>query len=196
MRPLSRLYHLAEEENLPSILEHGLMSAERLTERAGLAKGERETLLRSYRPGNVRLPNGVLIRDQLPMPPSALASALEDGLSPSDWYAYLNGFVFLWPDPERMSRQRGACGKRPQAVLTFDGAALLEELGWAAFMSPINSGNARRKPARRGRGTFIPYEKWSREGWPTGQRTRLPAEVVFKCGVPTQAPYLLNITRS
>jgi hypothetical protein len=30
---------------------------------------------------------GVTIRDQRPMPPSALAQVLDDGLEPSDWYA-------------------------------------------------------------------------------------------------------------
>jgi hypothetical protein len=35
-------------------------------------------------------------------------------------------------------------------VLTFDGAALLDRFAAEAFVSPINSGNARRKAARRG----------------------------------------------
>ena len=60
-----------------------------------------------------------MIRDQRPMPPAALAPALDDGLLPSDWYALLNGFVFLWPDRERMNRQRRAYASRPQLVLTL-----------------------------------------------------------------------------
>jgi hypothetical protein len=75
--------------------------------------------------------------------------ALDDGLEPSDWYALLNSFVFLWPDPERLKRQRRACGDRPQVVLTFDADALLDRFADEAFVSPINSGNARRKAARR-----------------------------------------------
>jgi hypothetical protein len=50
-----------------------------------------------------------------------------------------------------MDRQRRACGSRPQVVLTFDSAALLDHFQVEAFVSPINSGNARRKSARRGR---------------------------------------------
>ena len=32
-------------------------------------------------------------------------------------------------------------------------------------LSPINSGHARRRPARRGRCTFVPYRLWIESGW-------------------------------
>jgi hypothetical protein len=193
MRPIERLYHLAEADNLPSILQHGLMSAERLLSLVGMPEAERATMLRRHRPDSFRLSESVLIRDQGPMPPAALARALMDGLEPADWYALLNGHVFLWPDRKRMERQRQACDGRPQALLTFDAAALLDRFGAEAFMSPINSGNARRKPAPRGQDTFVPYANWLRAGWPTGQRTRPPAEVLFRCPIPVQAPYMIDI---
>ncbi len=187
------LYHLAEADNLGSILEHGLLSTERLLELAGLADQDRAEFMRRHRATSVRLPGGALIRDQGPMPPSALASALDDGMEPGDWYALLNSHVFLWPDKERTGRQRKACGVRPQFVLTFDAEALLESFEEYASVSPINSGNARRKPARRGRETLLSHQVWKRAGWPTGQRSRLPAEFLFKCAVPTGAPYLVDI---
>ncbi|MDB5977297.1 MAG: uncharacterized protein JWR07_4057 [Nevskia sp.] len=194
-RPFKYLYHLAEADNLNSILVHGLMSTERLLGLAHISDSDRITQLRGHRQDNVRLPNGVVIRDQRPMPPTALARALDDGLVPSDWYALLNSFVFLWPNRERMDRQRSACGARPQVVLTFDGVALLDRFQADVFVSPINSGNARRKAARRGRGTLIPYKTWVQAGWPTGQRSRHPAEFLFACIVPVQAPYLVDIAR-
>lgn len=127
------------------------------------------------------------------MPPSALAGALENGLEPADWYALLNSFVFLWPDRERMDRQRRACGSRPQVVLTFDSAALLDHFQAEAFVSPINSGNARRKAARRGRDTFVPYTAWLRQGWRTGRSGRPAAEFLFGCTIPTREPYLIDV---
>jgi hypothetical protein len=148
-RGIGKLYHLAEASNLASILQHGLMSTERLLDLACVAKPERDVLLRVHRPDNIRLSGSVVIRDQRPMPPAAVVRALHDGLEPSDWYALLNSFVFLWPDPERMKRQRRACGDRPQVALTFDADALLDRFAAEAFVSPINSGNARRKAARR-----------------------------------------------
>jgi hypothetical protein len=190
---VTRLYHLAEADNLDSILNHGLLSTERLLERAGLPDAERAEAMRRHRAVPVCLPTGTLIRDQAPMPPSALASALDDGMEPGDWYALLNSHVFLWPDRERLERQRKACGIRLQFMLTFDATALLARFGEHAFVSPINSGNARRKPARRGRGTLLAYHSWDRAGWPTGQRTRPPAEFLFSCAVPVAAPYLLAV---
>jgi hypothetical protein len=122
-RSIERLYHLAEADNVASILAHGLMSTERLVRLAGISEPAGTTLLRTHRPDNVRLSMGMVIRDQRPMPPAALARALEEGLEPADWYALLNSFVFLWPDRERLERQRRACGSRPQTLLTFDSAA-------------------------------------------------------------------------
>jgi hypothetical protein len=194
-RGIRKLYHLAEASNLASILQHGLMSTERLLDLACVAKPEREALLRVHRTDNIRLSDSVVIRDQRPMPPAALVRALDDGFEPSDWYALLNSFVFLWPDPGRMERQRHACGDRPQIVLTFDADAVLDRFVAEAFVSPINSGNARRKAARRGRTTFRPYANWLREGWPTGRRARPPAEVLLRCTVPAEAPYLIGVSK-
>lgn len=195
-RHIENLYHLAEADSLASILQHGLMSTERLLDLLGMDERERKEFLRRHRPVNIRLSKGVMIRDQRPMPPAALAPALHDGLVPSDWYALLNGFVFLWPDGERMNRQRRAYASRPQLVLTFDAAALLNRFSADAFVSPINSGNARRRAARRGRDTFVPYMRWLREGWPSGQIRRPPAELLLRCTVPAKAPYLIDISKA
>jgi hypothetical protein len=191
---IERLYHLAEADSLHSIRKHGLMSAERLLDLVGIAEPQRTMLLRQHRPKGIRLSNGQMIRDQRPMPPAALAGALEGGLEPSDWYALLNSFVFFWPNRERLDRQRRACGERPQVMLTFDSRALLERFGADAFVSPINSGNARRKAAQRGRQTFVPFKEWSQNGWPSGLRWRPPAEFLFQCVIPAEPPYLLNET--
>jgi len=188
----ARLYHLAEKSNLPSILAHGLMSTENLLQLSNVPEPERLTLLRTQRLACLRLPNGVLIRDQRPMPPSALARALEPGLKPADWYALLNGFVFFWPSRERLDRLLAAYADRAQVVLAFDYASLLRDFGDRAFLSPINSGNARRKAAKRGRGTLVAYDDWIRHGWP-GRRQRKPAEILFASTIPAVAPYLLEI---
>ena len=195
-RKLDRLYHLADADNVPSILKHGLLSTERLLGLTGVAETERAAFLRLQRRDSLRLAEGVTIRDQRPMPPSALAQALDDGLEPGDWYALLNSYVFLWPDRERMDRQRRSCGDRPQVILTFDAVALFDHFGAQALLSPINSGNARRKPTRRGRDTLVPYATWLQEGWPTRQRSHPPAEVLFGCVLPAHAPYLIDIAEA
>jgi hypothetical protein len=173
-RRIERLCHPPEADNLVSILNHGLMSTERLVRLAGISEPASIALLRTHRPDKVRLRKGVVIRDLRPMPPAALAGALEDGLEPADWYALLNSFVFLWSDRERMDRQRRACGNRPQVVLTFDSTALLGQFQAEAFVSPINSGNARRKAAQRGRKTFVPTLRGRVKAGPRGARAALP----------------------
>lgn len=193
IRPPTLLYHLAEACTVPSILKHGLLSTARLLHLAGVDEPKRTVLLRGHRRENLCLSETIIIRDQRPMPPAALARALDGGLEPADWYELLNGFVFLWPDRDRMERQRRACGSRPQFVLTFDAAALLDRFGMEAFVSPINSGNARRNAVRRDRDTLVPYRTWLKQGWPTGQRARPPAEFLFRCRVPAEAPHLIDI---
>jgi hypothetical protein len=190
---ITQLYHLAEMENLPSILEHGLLSTQHLVSMSGLPAREQKAFLCTHRRTNVRLPTGVVVRDQIPMPPSALGPALDDGMTPSDWYELLNAHVFLWSDNNRMQRQRKACGGRPQVVLTFDAEALFYCFSEMVLLAPINTGNARRKPARRSRATLMPYQAWLNVGWPTGRRWRPPAEVLFTGAVPTIAPFLMTI---
>lgn len=73
---IKRLYHLAEADNLDSILKRGLMSTKRLVGMVNLPGRERKTLLRSHRPECVRLTQGVLNRDQRPMAPPVLSRAL------------------------------------------------------------------------------------------------------------------------
>jgi hypothetical protein len=198
--PPSSFYHWADPVNLPSIRQHGLLSTERLTTLAGLSGAERADMLSRYRPKQVELPNGVIIRDQTPMPPALLAKALSPGVSPCDWYRLLNGFVFLWGSFERAERHRVAFARSPQVLLVFDAALLLRELGDRILLSPINSGNARRRPAPRSPRLFVPYRKWSNQGWPViegQQRSRsvMPAEIVLEGHLPLE-PFLIGMQRT
>src|SRR5688500_2286593 len=119
------VYHLAEAENWASIERHGLLSTSRLLDLAGVNGEPRIMLERRQRRASVKLPNGVIVRHQLPMPPAALARCLAGGLTPEDWYALLNSRVFFWFDPERLNRQRLACGPQPQVVMTLDAERML-----------------------------------------------------------------------
>jgi hypothetical protein len=190
-------YHLAEPANLASIRHHGLLSAERLMKLARIKGQELRSALGQHRAGSVVLPNGVIIRDQSPMPPQALARALPPGVTPADWYRFLNGFVFLWANRERLDRHLVAFRKRPQVLLVFDAARLIEERGDVLLVSPINSGNALRRAAPRSFDLFVPYRVWQEEGWPAMRgKTRSPlappAEVAFHGDLPLE-PFLVKI---
>lgn len=164
MKLPDRIYHLAEAANWPSIQRHGLLSASRLMEVAGLTRSDRDRLERTQRLVHTELCNGVQIRDQRPMPSTALAQCLCD-MEPADWYAMINRRVFFWLDVERLNRQKAACEPRPQVVMAVDTTALVAAYEQRVAVTPINTGNARRKPARRGAATFVPLAEWVKSGW-------------------------------
>jgi hypothetical protein len=189
-------YHIAEPSNLPSIQRHGLLSTEQLMKLAGVKEADLNQALQRHRPNQLVLSNGVVIRDQSPMPPQCLARALSPDLKPEDWYRFLNGLVFLWASRERVDRHR-AFGKRKQVLMIFDAKRLLVEKGDQLFLSPINSGNAMRKAAPRSRDLFVPYAAWRKTGWPViagklRPKSASPAEIVFKNCLPLK-PYLIEI---
>jgi hypothetical protein len=161
----AHIYHLAEAANWPSIQLHGLLSTSALLDLAALPENERDRYEQQHRHDRTELShNGIQIRDQRPMSVQALERCLV-GLTPSEWYRLLNSKVFFWLDVDRLNRQRRACGQRPQVVLVVDTERLLSRHADLVALSPINSGNARRKPAVRGKSTFVPYMEWSRSGW-------------------------------
>lgn len=195
--PSDYFYHLAEPANLPSIRRHGLLSTDRLMKLASIEGAELEAALGRHRSDNVVLPNGVVIRDQSPMPPRALARTLPSGVAPSDWYRFLNRFAFLWATQERLNRHLIAFRKRPQALLVFDAVRLIKERGDDLLLSPINSGNAMRRAAPRSYELFVPYPVWRQKGWPVidgkvRSKSAAPAEVAIIGWLPL-APYLLEV---
>lgn len=91
------VFHVAETANLRGIARDGLWPARNLARRAlGAVEGER--LSRTHRPRRLELPDGVVLRDQAPMPPQALARALDPPVAPADWYGIVNLGVYFWVD--------------------------------------------------------------------------------------------------
>jgi hypothetical protein len=181
---------------LASIRQHGLLSTDRLLDLAKLTESERDAILFQHRPEPVVLPNGVIIRDQKPMPPQLIARALPKSVTPSEWYRFLNRFVFLWSNRARVERHLRAFGARPQILLAFDASRLLKQLGDRIYLSPINSGNARRRPVPRSTLTFVPYREWIETGWRTlasdSRAPRCPpAEILLEGNLPLK-PFLVS----
>lgn len=186
-----RVYHIAEADNWPSIQRDGLLSARALVERAG-SRSEDRTAVEKHRPVRAVLSDGTVIRDQSPMPPAALKPCLR-GLTPTQWYALLNGKVFFWFDEDRVARHLHACRRTAQVVMSIDAEALLARHAARASVAPFNTGNARRRPAVRGPASFVPWASWRTSGWRaeseglgTTMRTRShkPAELTVEHAVP------------
>ncbi len=192
------VYHLAEEQNWPTIRVEGLLCASDLVRQAELAQPQRLAAAR-HRDANLVLPGGRMLRDQKPMPPARLRTCLDGGFTPGDWYALLNGKVFFWCDVERLNRHRAACAARAQVVMVMDAQALIAANPARASVSPINTGYALRVPARRGLWTFVPVERWQRDGWEShaGHGTRRasthpPAELTIDGSLPDAARFLVD----
>lgn len=200
----SRVFHLAEEANLDSIRRHGLLSATRLLALTGVPEEEREQRSRTHRPEREKLSDGVVIRDQKPMPPALLERCLV-GMTPAEWYALLNAKVFFWCDDARLGRLALPYKDVPLVVLVVDTAKLLARHGERAAVTPFNTGNA--KPfkggpiAPRGRATFVPHPTWSVSRW-ASERAGLglppratkpkPAELVVDDAVPDITDLLIE----
>ncbi|MEV6863376.1 hypothetical protein AB0M44_20525 [Streptosporangium subroseum] len=93
---------------------------------------------------------------------------------------------------------------RPQVVLTLDVAGLVAGYGDRAAVSPINSGNARRRPACRGAATFVSYAEWVRSGWASEaaalgirerRRSHPPAELTVTGAIPDAMRYVTAVSR-
>lgn len=183
-----RAFHMVDAENWPAIQRHGLYSTTALIERAGLT-GAAARPFAEWRATGMDLPSGAQIRDQAPMPPAALARCLDPGLTPQAWYDLVNAKVFFWLDQDRLARHIGACRGRPQIVVTVDLHSLLARHGDRAFLTPFNTGNARRAAAARGHRTFVPLATWLDSRWESesgGKRARShpPAELAIEGSVP------------
>ena len=81
--PARHIYHLADEANWASIQRLGLLSASRLMDLAGLPAAQREGIECAQRRASITLPTGAVLRDQVPMPPAALARCLI-GMTPAE----------------------------------------------------------------------------------------------------------------
>ncbi|MGH6961120.1 MAG: DUF7002 family protein [Dongiaceae bacterium] len=200
-RPIDRPYHLAEAVNWPSIERHGLLSARALLDLVGTRGSERARIERRHRPASVTLADGIVLRDQRPMPPAALERCLTS-MTPAQWYALLNAKVFFWLDPGRLNRQRWAGVASPQVVIVIDAARLLAGYAKLAAVTPIDTANARRRPARRGRHSFVPYETWPKSGWASEaaalgtrprSRSHRPVELTVAGSVPDVMEFALDM---
>ena len=196
-------YHMAEAANWESIQRLGLLSTSALLDAARMSASERERIASTWRPNHTRLTSGVEIRDQRPMPPATLERCLV-GMTPVDWYRLVNARVFFWFDFDRLNRQRAACSHREQVVLVVDVERLIARYADRMALTPINSGNARRRPATRGRATFVPYRSFVESAWASEAaelgtkprpRSHQPVELTVLGRVSDLATMLVSVVR-
>ncbi len=196
-----RLFHMAAPGSWPSIQENGLLSTSALLdlfEVGGQRRGELEV---QHRPELVTIAHPkrgeAVIRDQKPMDDAGLRRALQDGLTPKDWYALLNKRVFFWTERKRLDTLLSARAYRDtrQTVLTLDTAGLLARYATRVELSPINSGATKPMPTPRGRDTFLPLDHFPFEHWrkKRGSRRKAIVELTVLGGVPDVRDFVLRV---
>jgi hypothetical protein len=165
---------MAEAGSWPSIHKHGLLSTSALLDLFGVSGVARHAIEGQHRPECVSvlhdLHGAAVIRDQKPMDGRGLVRALQDGLSPEEWYRLLNRKVFFWLTLERLTRLLAARAyrSRRQAVITVVTRTLIDRHARRVLLSPMNSGATKPMPHPRGRNTFVsvpdcPFDEWKRK---------------------------------
>src|SRR4051812_8979900 len=99
-----RLFHMAEAGSWDSIRNLGLLSTTAALDILGIEGKSREKLECQHRSEKVSISadgTTIVLRDQKPMPPSRLLTALHDGSTPESWYQLINSKVFFWADESR-----------------------------------------------------------------------------------------------
>lgn len=184
-----RLFHMAADGSWPSIQERGLLSTRALVDLYGPPLQVRAEILdhvrrRSYVLARAGLPDAV-VRDQLPL--KFLSQCLLPGVTERDFLDALNGRVFFFVDPSRLSRLLNARAYRrhPQTVLTLDTESFLADHP-RVELAPYNTGSVHlpTMPAR-GPSTYVPIDDFSFDEW---RLRRGPANAIVELTVPLGAP--------
>ncbi|MFT4510342.1 DUF7002 family protein [Caballeronia sp. 15711] len=194
-----RLYHMAERGTWDSIRARGLLSASAVLDHFRLTGEDRTRYESVQRPAKMEVvaghPEKIVLRDQKPMPHNRLLVALQDGITPEEWYRIINAKVFFWATKERLLGLLNARDYRAleHDVLTIDAAPFIQAYRDQIWLCHMNSGNTWPMPHRRGADTFrrIPdYPAGS-----SGKPVRPVAELVVDHGVPDIARYVIEVHR-
>ncbi|MBB5055570.1 hypothetical protein HDF16_000239 [Granulicella aggregans] len=158
-RHFPRLYHLTFASNLPSIREHGLLSAQALADLYSFSSEETAAVLKQRRRCIQQL-HGITLRDQHAAQESKMKSCLV-GITVPEWITLLNSKIFFFVSKEKAEVLARSYAAYDNLLLDVDTAALLSTHGEHASLCRINSGSFLYNPRPRGRASFIPLHAYS-----------------------------------
>jgi hypothetical protein len=194
-----RLYHMAHAGAWLSIERHGLLSTTALLDLFEIGGERREQLEFSRRPKSEEIEHPVhgkaLLRDQIPLNERKLAKALQDGLTPRDWYRILNRRAYFWGPASRLKILQGAreYSEHRQTILVVDTERLLSRHHEKVCLCHMNSGATQPMAFPRGLGTFRPIDQY-----PLAERLKkygakgAVAEVTVDYSVPDLRDYVIE----
>ncbi len=171
-----RVYHLTFATNLPSIQQHGLLSAASLADQYAFTPEEREACLEKRRLCNQDL-HGITLRDQHAAPESKMKTCLVN-VSIPDWLALLNSKIFFFTELKKAQRMAETYANYQNILLEVDTKTLLERHAAVSFVCRFNSGAFLFKPTPRGRASFIPMAEFEL------RKKSAPAELTVNEPIP------------
>jgi hypothetical protein len=155
------LTHVTLAENMPGVRALGLMRPMMLARLAKRKPGD--LLLRDERlqldlgKHTARLNSQFALRFGI-----ASAATFLDGHTIESWSEQLDGRIYFWPQAggEAFGESHG---EHRTSTLVLDSRRFFERLGPAIDLAPVNTGSARRKPARRGDWIYVPATRASED---------------------------------
>ncbi len=198
-----RLYHMAERDSLPSILEHGLLSTSSLLDLYGLTGKDRREIESELRAKSIPIDAAGLgravVRDQCPMSDLTLRECLRGGLKPKDWLHLLNARVFFWVSQERLHGLLNArnYAKDEHDVLILDTRTVIEDYKDKIDLCPINSGATIPWKHPRDSKSFLPINQYPWADWikKRGKKGQTVVELTVKGGVKDVERHLVEAWR-
>lgn len=189
------IYHMAEAGTWDSIRQHGLMSTSAALDHLGYKGRARVPLESRHRPGMVQIgeTSGIVLRDQIPMPPHRLKQALVDGTTTEQWYRLINGKVFFWAEEHRLHRLLKYYKDAEHDVLHVDTRLLVGAHEADMWLSHMNSGNTLPIPHHRDINLFKRIDAYPETR--TGRPVKEVVEIVVDYAVPEVANYVLRVER-
>ena len=188
------LYHFAEPGAWEAIRLNGLLSTSALLDLYSVSGHSRFRLESMKRPTTERLTKAglpdALIRDQHAINETNLRQALTDGITPQQWYEFLNRKVFLWAEPQRLYNMANAYTHSVSDVILLDTRRFVAAYRDCIRLSHMNSGATRFPNHRRGYATFCRIEDY-----PYSERRKKVAEVCIDVGVPDVVRFVQIVRR-
>jgi hypothetical protein len=184
----------------PSIERYGLLSTTALLDLFEVNGARREQLESSRRSRSeeiVHVTHGTaLLRDQIPLNERKLTGALQDGLTPRDWYRLLNRKVFFWGPESRLRilREAREYNELRQTIIVIDTATLVARYSERILLCHMNSGATQPMAFPRGLRTFLPIDTY-----PIVERRRkyglngAVAEITVDYSVPDVRDFVLEV---
>lgn len=193
------IYHMAEAGTWTSIRDRGLMSATATLDHFEVSGVQRARLESEQRATKMTVipgaPEAIVLRDQIPMPPSRLLRALGGRTTPEAWYRLINGKVFFWAQEHRLENLLNARQYRhlEHDVLSVDTQALVAAHGHEMWLCHMNSGNTFPMPVPRGPEIFRRLDEY-----PVNRKNNpVPhvVEILVDYAVPDISQFVIEVRR-